>query len=169
MLSSWNLHWSSSKNVCLGWCLRCGYSVASCRAMHSVSLLSWHTTYIHSFRFAGKLCKVIHQTCAVACVSGCSKHIHIIQINQLSNHLQAYCLLGVTVDLQQPAFLGTATYNRKPVTSNSAARNSLLAFLMLSPVSFNNRLGRSLLSYLIYIYIYIYIYICINVLHDLAI
>jgi hypothetical protein len=39
MLSSWNLHWSSSKNVCLGWCLRCGYSVASCRATHSVSLL----------------------------------------------------------------------------------------------------------------------------------
>ena len=28
------------KNACLGWCLRCGYSVASCRATHSVSLLS---------------------------------------------------------------------------------------------------------------------------------
>ena len=47
MLLNWNLHWSSSKNVCLGWCLRCGYSVASCRAMNSVSLLSWHTTYIY--------------------------------------------------------------------------------------------------------------------------
>jgi len=40
MLSSWNLPWSSSKNVCLGWCLRCGYSVANYRATHSVSLLS---------------------------------------------------------------------------------------------------------------------------------
>ena len=30
MLSSWSLRWSSSKNVCLGWCLRCGYSFASC-------------------------------------------------------------------------------------------------------------------------------------------
>jgi len=46
VLSSWNLHWSSSKNVCLGWCLRCGYSFASCRATHSVSLLSWRTTYV---------------------------------------------------------------------------------------------------------------------------
>jgi len=45
-LSSWNLHWSSSKNVCLGWCLRCGYSFASCRATHSVSLLSWRAVYI---------------------------------------------------------------------------------------------------------------------------
>jgi len=24
MLSSWNFHWSPSKNVCLGWCLSCG-------------------------------------------------------------------------------------------------------------------------------------------------
>jgi len=46
MLSSWHLHWSSSKNVYLGWCLRCGYSVASCRATHSGSLLSWLTTYV---------------------------------------------------------------------------------------------------------------------------
>ena len=45
MILSWKLHWSSSKKVCLGWCLSCGYSVASCRATHSVSLLSWRTTY----------------------------------------------------------------------------------------------------------------------------
>jgi len=45
-LLSWNLHWSSSKNVCLGWCPRCGYSIASCRATHSVSLLSWRTVYM---------------------------------------------------------------------------------------------------------------------------
>jgi len=49
MLAIWNLHWSSSKNVCLGWCLRCGYSVASCRATHSVSLLFWRTTYMILF------------------------------------------------------------------------------------------------------------------------
>ena len=45
MLASWNLHWSSSKNICLGWCLSCGYSFARCRATHSVSLLSWRTAY----------------------------------------------------------------------------------------------------------------------------
>ena len=48
-LSSWNLHWSSSMNVCLSRCLRCGYSFASCRATHSVSLLSWRTAYIHIY------------------------------------------------------------------------------------------------------------------------
>ena len=42
----WNLNWSSNKNVCLGWCLMCGYSVASCRVTHPVSLLSWRTTYV---------------------------------------------------------------------------------------------------------------------------
>ena len=47
MLSSWNLHWSSGKNVCLGWCLTCGYSFASCRATHSVSLPSWHHVYCY--------------------------------------------------------------------------------------------------------------------------
>ena len=46
MLTSWNSHWSASKNVCLGWCLGCGYSVASFRATHSVSLLSWRITYM---------------------------------------------------------------------------------------------------------------------------
>jgi len=48
-LSSWNLHWSSSENICIGWCLRCGYSIANCWATHSVFLLSWRTTYISSF------------------------------------------------------------------------------------------------------------------------
>jgi hypothetical protein len=93
-------------------------------------------------RFAGKLSKVIHQTRAAATVIGCNKHIHIIQVNKFSSYLQAYCLLGVTVDLQQPALLGTATNNRKPLTSNYAAHSNLLTFLMLSPVSFHNRLGR---------------------------
>jgi len=42
MLLSWNLHWSSSKNVCLGWCLRCGYNFASCRATHCVITFLMH-------------------------------------------------------------------------------------------------------------------------------
>ena len=45
-LSSWNLHWTSSSNVRLGWCLRRGYSVASFRATCSVSLLFRHTSYL---------------------------------------------------------------------------------------------------------------------------
>jgi hypothetical protein len=38
-LSSWNVHWTSSRNVHRGWCWRHGYSFASCRATRSVSLL----------------------------------------------------------------------------------------------------------------------------------
>jgi len=84
--------------------------------------------YICCYRFAGKIRKVIHQTCAVASVSGGSQHIHTIQDKKFSSNLQAYCLLGVRLGLKQAALLGTATYNRKPFTSNCAARNSLLRF-----------------------------------------
>ena len=38
VLLSWNLHWTSSGNVRLGWCWRCGYSIASSPATRSVSL-----------------------------------------------------------------------------------------------------------------------------------
>ena len=62
MLSSWNLHWSSSKSVCLGWCLRCGYSFASCRATHSVLLLSWHTLYSWWWTVGmSETCRVLYQ------------------------------------------------------------------------------------------------------------
>jgi hypothetical protein len=44
-LSSWNLHWTSSRNVRLVWCLRCGHSVASCWATCSVSLHFRPTVY----------------------------------------------------------------------------------------------------------------------------
>ena len=84
--------------------------------------------YIYCYRFSAKIRKVIHQTCAGASISGGSQHIHIIQDKKFSSNLQAYCLLGVRLGLQQAALLGTATYNRKPFTSNCAARNNLLRF-----------------------------------------
>jgi len=42
-LSSWNLHWTSSRNVHLSWCQRRGYSIASSWATRSVTLLFRHT------------------------------------------------------------------------------------------------------------------------------
>jgi hypothetical protein len=46
MLSSWNLHWQSSRNVCLCWCQRRGYNFASSWAIRSVTSLFRHTLYI---------------------------------------------------------------------------------------------------------------------------
>jgi len=64
LLSSWNLHWTSSRNVCLGWCQRRGYSVASCRATCSVSLLFRSALYVdnhncHHYDFWNKKYLVI--------------------------------------------------------------------------------------------------------------
>jgi len=75
MLLSWNFHWSSSNNVCLGWCLMCGYSIASCWATHSVSLLSWCTTYIGlGLKISNFLNSFLHE------VLGCAVIIILILI-----------------------------------------------------------------------------------------
>ena len=52
-LSSWNLHWTSSRIVRLVWCRRRGYSIASYRATRSVSLLFRHTSYIVVTKICG--------------------------------------------------------------------------------------------------------------------